>query len=145
MIREFSPIDFNDCRDLFIKVFNSEPWHDSWTNETAGARLQEFIENKRFFGFTLWEGDALAGAAFCHGLTYYKGNEVFVDELFISPEHQRKGHGKALMEAVETHARAQGYSIITLLTNRGHSAFGFYKGQEYRLSEYMVWMYKRVD
>ena len=144
VIREYSPEMFDACRKLFIEVFNSEPWNDCWTQESAGARLQEFVDNRRFFGFTLWEGETLVGAVFCHGSTYCKGGEVFIDELFVSPACQRKGVGKALMEAVEVYARREGYTIITLLTNREYPSFGFFKGFGCRESEFMVWMFKKI-
>jgi len=145
MIREFSTEMLPACQELFIEVFNGEPWHDSWTPESAGARLREFSDNKRFFGFTLWEGEALAEAVFCHAATYYRGDEIFVDELFVSPAHRRRGCATALMEAVEAHARAQGYISITLLTDREYPSFGFFKGFGCRESKYMVWMHKRVE
>jgi len=145
MIREYTPDAFEACRDLFIEVFNDEPWHDSWTRESAGTRLLEFVDNRRFFGFTLWEGDALVGAVFCHASTYYKGGEVFIDELFVSPDYRRKGCATALMEAVEAHARAQGYISITLLTDKEYPSFGFFKGFGCRESGYMVWMHKKLD
>jgi len=132
------------CRDLFIEVFNGEPWNDTWTRETAGARLREFVDCGRFFGFTLWEGEVLAGAVFCHGSTYCKGEEVFIDELFVSPAHRRKGYGKMLMKEVETHAKAQGHASITLLTNKGYPSHGFFKGQGYRESGFMVFMFKKI-
>jgi len=145
MIREFTMAAFPACRDLFIEVFNGAPWHDGWTKESAGARLWEFVENKRFVGFTLWEGDALIGAIFCHAQTYYRGDEIFIDELFVSPGCQRKGYGRLLMEAVEAHAKAQGLVCITLLTNREYPSFEFFQGCGCRQAGRMVWMFKRVE
>jgi len=144
VIREYEPGMFDACRDLFIEAFNGEPWNDSWTKESAGARLREFVDCGRFFGFTLWEGDILAGAVFCHASTYYKGSEVFIDELFVSPECRRRGYGKLLMEEVEAHAKAQGHASITLLTNKGYPSHGFFKGQGYRESGFMVFIFKKM-
>jgi len=145
MIRAFAPEAFGACRALFIEVFNGEPWHDNWTAETAGACLRDITEGQRFFGFTLWEGDTLIGAALCHGKTWCRGREAIVDELFIAPGSRRKGYGSALMEAVEAYAYEHGLTSIALLTDREYPAFGFYKGRGYRESKFMVWMYRRIE
>lgn len=145
VVRDYAPEMFAACRELFIEVFNGEPWHDSWTQKSAEARLREFVDHRRFFGFTLWENGALLGAVFCHASTYYKGDEAFIDELFVSPEHRRKGCAKSLMEAVEARARERGLISITLLTDREYPSFGFFKGQGFRESKYMVFMYKGVE
>lgn len=145
VIREYSPEMFEACRKLLIEAFNAAPWNDGWTAETAGACLREIVENKRFFGFTLWEGDALVGAALCHAWTYWRGEQAVVDELFVAPGCQRKGYGGLLMEAVEAYAKEQGFVSVTLLTNKTYPACEFYKGRGYRQSEYMVYMHKRVE
>jgi len=80
--------------------------------------LHELISNKRFFGFTLWEDSFLTGAILCHGKSWYKGDEVYVDELFVAPELQHKGRGKTLMDRVEKFAKDNAYASITLMTGR---------------------------
>ena len=30
--------------ELFIRVFNGEPWNDKWTKETAKKRIMELIK-----------------------------------------------------------------------------------------------------
>jgi len=140
VIRAYAPDAFEACRDLFIEVFNRKPWNDNWTIETAGARLREFTGHKRFVGFTLWEDDALAGAVFCHAQTQYKGNEIVIEELFVSPKCQRKGYGTALMEAVEEH----GFWCVTLLTGKAYPSFAFYKKRGYRHLEWLAFLHKRV-
>jgi len=135
---------FEACRQLFIEAFNSAPWNDGWTDETAGDCLREIVENKRFFGFTLWEGSALVGAVFCHAWTYWRGGQAYVDELFVAPGCQRKGYGRLLMEAVEACAKEQGLVSVTLLTNKGYPSHRFFEEQGYRESGFMVYMFKKI-
>jgi hypothetical protein len=92
MIKSFSMNDLQKCCELYIRTFNGEPWYDHWTEETAYARLLELAENKRFLGYTLWDKDELLGAVFCHLKTFHNGSEIFVDELWVSSNHQRKGY-----------------------------------------------------
>ena len=144
VIREYWPNMFEACRELFMKTFNSAPWNDSWTRESAGARLREFTDHRRFVGFTLWEGDALAGAVFCHAQTQYKGNEIVIEELFIAPDCQRKGYGTALMDAVEAYAGKHAFWCVTLLTGRAYPSFAFYENRGYRHLEWLAFMHKKI-
>ena len=144
MIQPYMPETFEACRDLFVQVFNGAPWHDNWTRESAGARLREFVDHKRFVGFTLWEGDALVGAVFCHARTHYKGDEIVIEELFVSPDCQRNGYGTALMDAVEAYAREHVFRCVTLLTGKGYPSFAFYEKRGYRQLDWLAFMHRRV-
>jgi len=144
MIKIFSADDLQKCCELYLKVFNSSPWNDKWTNETAHRCLKDLSECKRFVGYTLWEDDILAGAVFAHTRTFYKGDEIYIDELFISPDCQRKGYGIELMGEIEKYAKENSLTCITLLTAVEMPAFDFYEKQGYRHMDYMAFMYKRM-
>ncbi|MCL1862259.1 MAG: GNAT family N-acetyltransferase [Defluviitaleaceae bacterium] len=144
MIKKFKPEDLKACCDLYIKTFNAPPWNDSWTQEAALRCLGDLTERKRFFGYTLWSGDKLVGAVFAYTKTFYTGDEVYVDELFISPDHQRKGYGTALMAEIEKYATENSITCITLLTAIHHPAYDFYKNHGYETSKSMAFMYKGI-
>ena len=144
MIKKFSVSDFPQCCELFIQVFNSEPWKDCWTNDTANTYLHELLDNKRFFGYTLWDSDLLIGVVFCRMKNHYKGNEIFIDEMYISSVYQNKGHGTELMEAVEEYAKQNSAISITLLTGTDTPAFEFYKKFGCKELEHLAFMYKRI-
>ena len=143
MIKEFSSNDLIKCCELFVRVFNGEPWNDNWTDETAYAYLHELTEHKRFLGYTLWGDDCLIGAIFSH-MKRFKYDEIFVDELFISPEYQRKGNGIMLMGAVEKFAKENSIVSVTLLTGVSKPAFYFYEKLGYKYLDYLAFMYKRI-
>ena len=145
MIKIFSDEDLQACCELYLKVFNSPPWNDTWTKETAFRCLSDLAEHKRFVGYTLWENEALIGAVFAHTKTFYKGDEIYIDELFISPDCQRRGHGLELMGAIEKFAAENSLSSITLLTAVKMPAFDFYEKQGYLHLEHMAFMYKKTE
>ena len=145
MIRAYASGDFGACRDLFIEVFNAPPWNNQWTEATAAVRLRDFIDQKRFLGFTLWEGEVLLGAAICRVTSYYTGDQIYVEELFVRPDCQRGGHGTALMRALEVYAREHGIVGITLLTGREYPSFGFFRKCGYERLDYLAFMFKRVE
>ncbi|MEW5323804.1 hypothetical protein V2J23_17295 [Geobacillus thermoleovorans] len=43
--------NLEQCIELYIKVFNSEPWNESWTYETAKERLTDLLHTPKFTGF----------------------------------------------------------------------------------------------
>jgi GNAT superfamily N-acetyltransferase len=136
--------DFQKCLQLFIHVFNGEPWYDKWTDDTAFNYLQELVDNKRFLGYTLWDNGKLAGAVFAHMKSHYKGDEIFVDELFVSPDCQRSGCGMALMGAVDKFAKENFIISITLLTGLGKPSFQFFSKFGCKHLDYLAFMYKRM-
>ena len=144
MIREFTIADFQKCRELYIRVFNNEPWNDDWTTESANAYLQELTEHNRFLGYTLWDENILIGAIFAHKKRF-KGDEIFIDELFISPDYQRAGYGTMLMEEVEEYANKNSFVSVTLLTSIRKPAFNFYEKLGYKHLNYLAFMYKRME
>ena len=144
MIKSFAAEDFQKCCDLYIHVFNSPPWNDQWTNENVHVYLQELIDHKRFLGYTLWDDDILVGAIFAHMKNHYRGDEIFIDELFISQDHQRKGCGMLLMDTIENYATADLFISVTLLTGVGKAAFDFYEKRGYKHLDYLAFMYKRM-
>ena len=144
MIKKFTNGDLQKCCELFIDVFNGSPWNDAWINETAYTYLQELTDNKRFFGYTLWDNGLMIGATFCHMKNHYKGDEIFIDEMFISPDFQRKGYGMKLMNEIETFAKANSCISITCLTGKGKPAFEFYEKFGCKHMEHLVFMHKRM-
>ena len=143
MIKEFSSSDLKKCCELYVQVFNGEPWNDNWTDEMVHIYLQELTGHKRFLGYTLWDGDCLIGAVFAH-IKRFKYDEIYIDELFISPNCQRKGYGIMLMNEVEKFAKENSVVSMTLLTGLDKPAFNFYSKLGYKHLDYLAFMYKRT-
>ncbi|MEQ8482106.1 MAG: GNAT family N-acetyltransferase [Hoeflea sp.] len=55
-----------------------------------------------------------------------------VAKMMVAPEARRRGVGRALLAAVETHARAAGKTLITLDTRTGDAAEPLYRAAGYR-------------
>lgn len=56
----------------------------------------------------------------------------FCNLLFVAPQHQRKGHGRALMEWWEAEMRSQGRSMTLTSTRADEEAQHFYRKLGYR-------------
>ncbi|MCL1842487.1 MAG: GNAT family N-acetyltransferase [Defluviitaleaceae bacterium] len=141
-IKHFCAEDLPACCELYIKVFNNPPWNDKWTKETALRCLGDLAERKRFLGYTLWEDETLVGAIFAHAKTFYTGDEIYIDELFICPSRQRMGYGQMLMAETENFAKQNDITCITLITSKRMAAFDFYKKLGYSHLDSMVLLFR---
>lgn len=63
-IRTYTCEDFQRCVELFINVFNQEPWNDNWSNEYAEQYLKDFINTPGFKGIVFEDGSIIKGFIF---------------------------------------------------------------------------------
>jgi ribosomal protein S18 acetylase RimI-like enzyme len=69
------------------------------------------------------EGEVLAGSV----MVGFDGHRGWVYYLAVSPDHRRKGLGRALMAAAEDWLRARGAPKIQLMVREENDAVGFYE------------------
>jgi len=119
--------------ECFVSAYNSEPWCENWTVDSAIARLGELRHRARAASLVCVIDGVVVGAAFIHARTYQDASEIYIDEFFVRPEAQGKGVGKALVEAVREYARNIGADGLTLLTDDDKPAFEFYRAQGFRV------------
>ena len=53
--------DLDEYMELFVSVFNSEPWNDLWTKETARIRIENMMKTNTFVGKAIFCDDDLKG------------------------------------------------------------------------------------
>lgn len=54
-IRHYASEDFQGCVELFMNVFNEEPWKDRWTQGTAEQYLKDYMDTPGFTGIVAEE------------------------------------------------------------------------------------------
>lgn len=86
---------------------------------TAGNPFGFFIRNS--------EGKTVAG---CNG--YFVFGSLYVDQLWVDPNNQKQGYGKALMEKVHEFGREEGCSMVCL-TTMSFQAEPFYRKLGYEV------------
>jgi aminoglycoside 6'-N-acetyltransferase I len=143
-IRKLRTGDVRACAALLIEAYNPPPWNCHWTEETGQKYLSEFVSNQNFIGYVILEAEEIVGAMFAHRKTWWTNDEIFVDELFIKPDKQRRGYGRMLMEQAEKLSRELGLGGVTLLTDRYHPAKSFYEKNGYTAADHVIFMYKEV-
>lgn len=131
MIKNFELSDLSACAEIMMSVYNNEQWQCRWSLESAESYLRDFTDCKKFLGYTLWIGGEIKGAIFCHEKIWWNNSEVFIDEMFISPQLHRKGYGTEMINVIEKHIQDHNLAGFTLLTSRNTQAPDFYKKKRF--------------
>jgi len=122
-------IEFNDLErlsELFVIVFNHEPWNENWTQDWAYERLSIIYKSHGFHGLVAEVGNAPIGAIFSR-MGSYKGElELELIENYVAPTEQRKGVGAALMNELKLQAKKEGVVCFALQTDKTTFAKDFY-------------------
>ena len=141
-IRKMESRDIVSCAEVLCSVYNNELWQCIWTEQTAAEYLTDFFEMKKFVGYVLEEGNEIMGGIFAHEKVWWNNSEIFVEEMFIKPEQQRKGYGSLLIGQVEKDAEERSFAGITLSTNKYAPAPNFYRKNGFSDCEHVLFMAK---
>ena len=144
IIRKMEKADITACADILCSVYNNELWQCRWSRETASAYLTDFFNMAKFVGYVGVEDGEIVGGIFAHEKVWWNNSEVFVEEMFIKPQLQRKGLGSLLLKQVEEYVREKGLAGITLSTNKYAPAPNFYRKNGFADCKHVLFMAKEV-
>ncbi|WP_077616270.1 GNAT family N-acetyltransferase [Caenibacillus caldisaponilyticus] len=132
------------CVELYMKVFNSEPWNESWTPETAKERLADLMHTPHFMGF-FWENHGTPiGFIAGHRKVTDQGPAFYLAELCINNAIQGKGYGSQLLRFLEEQLRKNNVKSLYLLTSHGGPAESFYRKNGYAVHHNRMVMGKKL-
>ena len=126
--------------ELFVSVFNSEPWNDSWTKETASIRIENMMKTDTFLGKAIYCENDLKGIIWGQKEQYYNGIHFQIQEFCVKNTEQNKGYGKALLQALKEELSAIGVTNTYLITSKGAKTEGYYAKRGFITSDYMILM-----
>ncbi|MCL2595011.1 MAG: GNAT family N-acetyltransferase [Promicromonosporaceae bacterium] len=141
MIRAWRPEDDTVLVTGFVETYNGAPWHEEWTFASAHRYLAEFRGIPRSWALLAFCEGEMAGAVFFHARTWQSDSETYIDEFFVFPDHQRRGVGTALLDAVRGYGESVGSIGIALLTDRDKPAYEFYRKAGLREGSLQAFMY----
>lgn len=124
---------YNEAIQPFLKIYTKEEIEHFQLSETKESIAQAAITRQIL---CIKEGDAVIGYA-----VFYLKNKttLWVNSFYISPAHQGKGIGKALLSAVENYAHEVLAKIIALETHtKATWAIDFYKKCGYIVVNNMI-------
>ncbi|MEM8809269.1 MAG: GNAT family N-acetyltransferase [Cyanobacteria bacterium P01_G01_bin.38] len=122
------------CSQLSVSVFNSEPWCENWTLETAQARLLHLFQSPGFVGFGTGT-PAVIGLVLGNWEPWEDHKLFYLREICIHPAHQRQGLGSQLIKFLLTHLSQIQVRHVYLVTQKGILAERFYLKHGFAPSE----------
>lgn len=142
---DFKEIERNDIKELtevFIAAFNSPPWNDSWSFETACKRLEQMMDGEAAFGIAAYENTEPVGMILGCFEQYYDGVVFNIREFCV--KKRGGGAGSIIFEEFENRLKSLGVKEITLNTLRGDATEGFYAKKGMKTDSGMAVMTKRL-
>ena len=139
-----SKSDIPPCSEIMCSVYNNELWQCHWTIKTAEEYLNDFFDMKKFIGFVLLENEQITGGIFAHEKVWWNNSEVFIEEMFIHPDFQRKGYGSLLLDEIEKYVKENKLAGVTLSTNKYAPAPLFYRKNGFTDCEHVIFMAKEI-
>jgi ribosomal protein S18 acetylase RimI-like enzyme len=134
-IRAFEPLDEDAVIALWHRCGLVRPWNDPRKDIARKATVQPEL-----FLVGLVDGEIIATV-----MAGYEGHRGWVNYLAVSPDHQGRGHGRALMEEAERGLRRLGCPKINLQIRRGNAeVVAFYAALGYAEDD-VVNMGKRLE
>jgi aminoglycoside 6'-N-acetyltransferase I len=86
----------------------------------------------------------IAGAILAHTKTWWTNDQLYIDELFIAPEMQKKGVGKTLLGHAEQYAVDNNLQTLVLMTHKFMPAMSFYEDNDFLHAQPFVLLFKNV-
>ena len=129
-----------DAAKLFVKSFNSPPWNDHWTEESALKRLSAMAHAEKAFGLCMYENQRLLGIVLGHIETYDDGAEFLLKEFAVDDESRGSGLGTIMMEELKNRLKEQNVLRIVLVTLSDERTIEFYRRQGFETDPHAVVM-----
>jgi len=94
--------------------------------------IDRLLARPDFWGLTATRGATVVGGLTAHTLmmTAYEGAEIFLYDIAVAPDHQRRGVGRRLIDALRREANRLGLSTIFVPADDADTdAVAFYSAQ----------------
>ena len=142
--KRFETRCFESCVSLLIEVFNGPPWNDKWTQERATCWLMSLTSGNDFRGFCGFDGNCMIAAVLGRMKMWWRGEEYYIEEMFVRASVQGKGIGSRLLDYVESELKKEMVQAITLATNSDMPAREFYAKNGFHPVDDLVFMKKKL-
>lgn len=143
--REIKEEHIKEMSKLFAETFNSPPWNDMWTEDTAYKRLHRFYNTEGFYGLCAYTDDKMCAMILGGMEQYYDGTVFNIKEFAVANSQRGKGIGSALYGELEKRLEEKNVVRIVLLTIRGELTEGFYNKMGFDRSRETIVMEKEIQ
>ena len=136
--------DINELAKIYVDTFNSSPWNDEWSIETASKRLKQMINCEGFYGIMTYEEDILCGMILGSEEQFYDGIMFNIKEFCVKNELRNKGIGSKILIEFEKRLKNKDITEVVLFTSRDDGTEGFYQRRGLKSYNSMVMMGKEL-
>ena len=144
---EYREISFDRLKtlaELYVETFNSEPWNDKWTIETAEKRIHQMINTEDFIGVSVYQDDELCGMILGNKEQFYDGIMFNLKEFCVRNGKRGQGIGSEIFEEFQNRLKKDGIKEIILFTARGEHTEHFYRKHGLDIYNNLIIMGKQI-
>ncbi|EJO5347426.1 GNAT family N-acetyltransferase [Clostridium botulinum] len=142
--KEITISDIKEVIDIYVHTFNSPPWNDKWTTETASKRLRQMINCESSYGLVAYDKDLICGIILGSEEQFYDRIVFNIKEFCVRNDIRNQGFGTKIFEEFENRLKDKGITEITLVTTRDYRTEGFYNKRGLQSNKEMVVMGKEL-
>ena len=139
-VRKLRSSDTDKLKELLLLF--SDVFGQTAFSMPADAHLQKMLGNPQHLVFTAWRQGVLAGGATAYVLPEFEteGSLVYLYDLAVKTELQRKGIGQQLIAGMKAYCRQQGFAELFVQADEADGyAVDFYRktgGEELRAVQF---------
>lgn len=97
-----------EAAELFAESFNSPPWNDKWSADTAARRLELMLDGEAAYGITAFENGEMCGMVLGCFEQYYDGVVYNLREFCVKNSKRGGGLGTKIFSELESRLRQRG-------------------------------------
>lgn len=129
---------------MYAEAFNTPPWNDHWTIETAKQRFIHAMTSQGFLGLVAIESNTVCGVIMGNSEIYYNGLQFNIKEFCMSISKKGSDAASDLLLEFETYLKKMNIREIHLLASKSDETEAFYHDHEYKSWSNMIMMGKKI-
>lgn len=141
-IQEVKKNEFRKVVKIYKDSFAVAPFNEKWSMKTAGNRIKSYLNYSKIKKIC-YEKEII-GVVIYYIEVWDKGNYLFVAEIAIKKEFQKRGIGKFIMNELENEAKKKKCIAMVLWTEKDSIASKMYEKLGFKIQNKAIRMVKNL-